>query len=177
MSGRPSTKTGPTSVGRTGTIGCPHVRSRELGIAVVRDRPVRTAREPRTPRACLLVGVQPNVVVGELEHYAHSLSLERVVRGDVEVDGRAVHSPGERSHFDDRLARPRLAVRPGDCANPNAGQPVTEKILRGWLAVGQRRASGHEDLSTTFRYMHLSPSARSPRSVCSTGAVGQFLEK
>jgi integrase len=75
----------------------------------------------------------------------------------------------------------------------NAGQPVTEKILRGWLAVAQRRAglpaatgalhilrhtfcshlamggapakaiqelAGHEDLSTTLRYMHLSPAAR-----------------
>ncbi|HEV3194377.1 MAG TPA: tyrosine-type recombinase/integrase [Polyangiaceae bacterium] len=75
----------------------------------------------------------------------------------------------------------------------NAGQPVTEKILRGWLAAAQRRAglqaatgalhilrhtfcshlamggapakaiqelAGHEDLSTTLRYMHLSPAAR-----------------
>jgi integrase len=75
----------------------------------------------------------------------------------------------------------------------NAGAPVTEKILRGWLAAAQRRAglpdatgalhilrhtfcshlamggapakaiqelAGHEDLSTTLRYMHLSPAAR-----------------
>jgi integrase len=75
----------------------------------------------------------------------------------------------------------------------NVGQPVTEKILRNWLAAAQRRANlpdptgalhilrhtfcshlamggapakaiqelaGHEDLSTTLRYMHLSPAAR-----------------
>jgi site-specific recombinase XerD len=74
-----------------------------------------------------------------------------------------------------------------------AGHPVTEKVLRGWLAAAQRRAglpdatgalhilrhtfcshlamgsapakaiqelAGHEDLSTTLRYMHLSPAAR-----------------
>ena len=72
------------------------------------------------------------------------------------------------------------------------GEPVTEKVLRSYLAAAQRRAglpatgalhilrhtfcshlamrgappkaiqelAGHEDLSTTLRYMHLSPSAR-----------------
>jgi integrase len=85
------------------------------------------------------------------------------------------HLRGERVFYDD------------------AGQPVTEKILRGWLAAAQRRAglaqptgalhilrhtfcshlamhgaapkaiqelAGHQDLATTLRYMHLSPSAR-----------------
>jgi integrase len=75
----------------------------------------------------------------------------------------------------------------------NDGTPVTERILRGWVASAQKRAqlatttgalhilrhtfcshlamrgapakaiqelAGHEDLTTTLRYMHLSPSAR-----------------
>jgi site-specific recombinase XerD len=75
----------------------------------------------------------------------------------------------------------------------DGGDPITEKILRGWLAAAQRRAglpgptgalhilrhtfcshlavggapakaiqelAGHEDLTTTLRYMHLSPAAR-----------------
>ena len=75
----------------------------------------------------------------------------------------------------------------------DGGDPITEKILRGWLTAAQRRAglpdptgalhilrhtfcshlavggapakaiqelAGHEDLTTTLRYMHLSPAAR-----------------
>jgi integrase len=75
----------------------------------------------------------------------------------------------------------------------DGGDPITEKMLRGWLAAAQRRAAlpgptgalhilrhtfcshlavggapakaiqelaGHEDLTTTLRYMHLSPAAR-----------------
>ncbi|MGH7440835.1 MAG: tyrosine-type recombinase/integrase, partial [Polyangiaceae bacterium] len=89
--------------------------------------------------------------------------------------GRHRHLRGERVLCDD------------------TGQPVTEKILRGWLSAAQRRArlerptgalhilrhtfcshlavggapakaiqelAGHEDLTTTLRYMHLSPAAR-----------------
>jgi integrase len=82
-----------------------------------------------------------------------------------------------------------VLYREGDDGKPI---PVTEKILRSYLAAAQRRATlpasgalhilrhtfcshlamrgapakaiqelaGHEDLSTTLRYMHLSPSAR-----------------
>src|SRR5260370_41748347 len=67
---------------RTGTTGCPPVRSRELGVAIVRERPVRPALEPRAPGSRLLGGGQANVVVNELEHHAYPLALEQLVRGN-----------------------------------------------------------------------------------------------
>jgi hypothetical protein len=41
----------------------------------------------------MLVRGQPTVIVDEFEHNPYAPALEGVVRGGVEVDGRAMHSP------------------------------------------------------------------------------------